>query len=444
MAFRMRLDGVAIPVTLMLGALVILALILPLPGLIATKALVLIFAISLLWVTIWRMRRTDRAIARFFDAISHADLSQRFGGVGAANGLGELGDAMDRVLGRLLEERITASTETHFAAALIDEVPSALLVIDPDSVVYLVNKAARRLFPGGHGRAIVEFARYGGAFELALGEAMPGTRGTARLLVDGLLQRSVITCAAVEREGWVVRAVSVQIIQRELDAAELATQVDLVRVLTHEIMNSLTPVTSLAASAAELIAAVELGNTAALTDARIAIDTLARRAEGIHNFVDGYRAFSETPSVTKTRFAVRPWLLEIVRSFKASEYGHATAVDWDVAPVTLAMDGDADLLGQVLLNLMKNGAEAARDYSTSPSVRVAVTLHRSSRIRIVVSDDGPGIAPSRKSDIFLPFFTTKPRGMGVGLSFARQIVLLHGGAIGIVETTGGASFEMIL
>jgi two-component system nitrogen regulation sensor histidine kinase NtrY len=310
--------------------------------------------------------------------------------------------------------------------------------------VLLVNKASRRLFQDGDGRCVGEFTRYGAEFGAALTRAAPGTRSTCRVLADGLLQRAVITCAALERDGGVWRAVSTQIIQSELDAAELATQVDLVRILTHEIMNSLTPVTSLAASAAQLIAKVQLGDAEALMDARLAVDTLARRAQGINHFVDHYREFSRSPSIALERFEVGSWIHELAHAFSAAEYGQGIVVDLDLTPNTLYMDADANLLGQVLLNLMKNGAEAARGHASIPRLTVSVALHQSNRVRIAVCDNGPGVLPSIISDIFLPFFTTKANGMGVGLSFARQIVLLHDGMIGIVETAAGATFEIVV
>jgi two-component system nitrogen regulation sensor histidine kinase NtrY len=445
MAFRpIRGGSVLIPSALLLCVLTVLAPLLAEPGLIATKLLITMIAAALVWSISQRMRRTNLAIARFLDAISHSDLSQGFGGGGKEYGFGELAGAMDNVLGRLRRERIAAIAENQFASALVNEVPTALLVIGPDDVVLLVNKASRRLFQDGNGRCVGEFTRYGAEFGAALTRAAPGTRSTCRVLADGLLQRAIITCAALEREGGVWRAVSTQIIQSELDAAELATQVDLVRILTHEIMNSLTPVTSLAASAVQLIAEVQLGDAEALSDARLAIETLARRAQGINRFVELYREFSQSPSIVSERFEVGPWLLELVHAFSAAEYGQGIEVDLDLTPSTLYMDADANLLGQVLLNLMKNGAEAARGHASAPRLTVSAALHQSNRVRLAVCDNGPGVPQSIRSDIFLPFFTTKATGMGVGLSFARQIILLHGGGIGVVETTTGATFEIVI
>jgi two-component system nitrogen regulation sensor histidine kinase NtrY len=438
------LGGVAAPAVLLLGVVIVFASIVTLPGLFATKLLVLMAAAALLWAIGWRMRQTNIAIARFLDAISHADLSQEFSHASIGNGFEELGAAMDAVFHRLRQERMAGVAEHQFASALLDGVSAALLAINPDDVVTLVNKASRDLFGDSDGRNVGEFTRYGADFAAGLTRAAPGTRSTCRLLLDGLPQRAILTSAAVDRQGRTWRAVSVQIIQGELEAAELATQVDLVRVLTHEIMNSMTPVASLAASAATLIAAVQQGAADALADARLAIDTLARRAEGINRFVDGYRAFSQSPSISISRFAARPWLDDIVRSFTAGEHGKGIQLHTDVAPPTLHIDADADLLGQVVLNILKNGAEAAGEHSSSPKVTVSIAFDRLRRIRILVSDNGPGVPLLIRSDIFLPFFTTKRAGMGVGLSFARQIVLLHQGVIGIVETEAGTSFEITL
>jgi C4-dicarboxylate-specific signal transduction histidine kinase len=253
-----------------------------------------------------------------------------------------------------------------------------------------------------------------------------------------------LACAGVDRGGALWRIVSVQVIQSELDAAEIATQSDLVRVLTHEIMNSVTPVTSLAASAAALMASIDDGTDAGVTDARLAVEALARRAAGIMHFVNSYREFSTAPAVTVSHFAARPWLDELGRLFAATPHAAGVRLELSVLPDWLDISGDGELLAHVLLNLLKNGAEAMQG-SEHPRLSVAISHTAQGRTRIVVDDSGPGIPTKVAADIFLPFFTTKRTGTGVGLSFARQIVLLHHGSIEVSQNEeGGARFDLIL
>jgi signal transduction histidine kinase len=429
----------------LLACLVPFGLLLPRPGLFATKLLLLVgaaFAVRALWAG---TERTARIVARFVAALEHRDFQQNFRLRGQGREVEALGQALDRAMARLRTERASGLAERRFAAALADEAPTPLLAIDEGGHVHLANKAARRLFGASDRRTVSAFAVFGQGFADALAQVQPGGRADVRVRWNGLDQRAVIAAAAAERDRRPWRILSVNIIQRELEAAELATQADLVRVLTHEIMNSLTPVTSLAGSAALLMERARAGDEDALEDAGDAVSALARRAAGLAHFVETYREFGRSPTVTRARFEVRPWADELARSFAATPQGDGVPLRLSIEPERLAIDGDPGLLGQVLLNLLKNGAEAARDDGQFPHLALTLWLDGDGRVRLRVADNGPGVPFDRRDEVFLPFFTTKRTGTGVGLSFARQVVLLHGGAIGLSDTPGGgATFEIAL
>lgn len=348
-------------------------------------------------------------------------------------------------MSRLRQERASEASDNRFAAALVDEAPMPLLAIDPGGIVRLSNKRARWLFGGSDGRRLDEFKIYGAGFLAALDSIGAGERRMRRVDIGGVSERAMLACAGVSRNGEQWRIVAVQIIQRELDAAEIATQSNLVRVLTHEIMNSITPVTSLAATAASLMARIDKGEDAAVSDARMAVEALSRRATGIMSFVDSYRAFSTAPSIVLAKFKVQPWLDQIGRLFLATPQADGVSLMLSVFPEQLEMTADAELMAQFLLNLLKNGAESARGSTNTPQIAVTVTGTGGTHTKITVSDNGPGIPDAVARDIFLPFFATKRAGTGVGLNFARQIVLLHTGSIEAkAGPEGGAVFELII
>jgi two-component system, NtrC family, nitrogen regulation sensor histidine kinase NtrY len=435
--------GYALPAVGLVLVAGLLGSLMRVPGFYANKLLLLGIAALMVWLLWSRTRRSNLLIARFVAALDHGDLTQAFRSGNRGAGFDQLGNAFDRALRRLREERQASVADSHFSSALVDEAPTPLLAVDDAGAVHLTNKAARRLFREGDGRPVGHFDRYGIEFATLLGSGEPGQRRVCRIGWNGLSQRAVVAVALVDRQGRPWRIVSVQIIQGELDAAELATQTDLVRVLTHEIMNSLTPVTSLAASAARLLAMPE-GDEHAIADARLAVDALARRASGIAHFVDSYRAFSEAPSITRSRFAGRPWIEELLHAFRATPQSRNVALALMVAHEGLTIDGDANLLGQVVLNLLKNAGQAVGG-GDAPQIEVHLGENDAGRIELRVSDNGPGVAPGLEEEIFLPFFTTKSDGTGVGLSFARQIVLLHSGAIGVVPShLGGAAIQIII
>jgi signal transduction histidine kinase len=239
--------------------------------------------------------------------------------------------------------------------------------------------------------------------------------------------------------------VAVQPIQGELNAVEIAAQSDLIRVLTHEIMNSMTPVTSLAQSAAALMAEADKGQDPDVSDARAAVERLARRAEGVMHFVESYRQISRTPEVRRRQFQVLPWARDLDALFLATD--KAAGIDFKliVKSNDLMIDVDPDLMCQVIINLLRNAADAAKGHAGKPEVTMTFSGMRGGRIQIDVADNGPGVPESVAQDVFLPFFTTKANGTGVGLSLARQVVLAHGGSIALLKSeSGGALFRIVV
>ncbi|QCB43280.1 sensor histidine kinase [Sphingomonas sp. PAMC26645] len=442
MAFRRRFAvRLAARVLLLLFALSVASLLAAYGRAPAAMLLAVGFAI-LATFGLWSLVSESNAeLARFVAALDRVDLSQSFTWNGRGSGFDRLGAAYERALARLREERAGGATAATFASALADGAPTPLLVLGPGDALTLGNKAARRQFGRGSPTDIAALGRYGEAFVELLRGAVPGPSRLGRIVVDGLSQRVVVDATLIELAGDVRRIVAVKVIQAELDGAELAAQIDLVRVLTHEIMNSLTPVTSLAATARHRLDALDPTDNPAIGDAQLAVGALARRAGELEHFVETYKGFSEAPALRRERIDVSDWLTRTATVHAAMP--NATApVTLNIAPDLRPLYGDAALLTQVLLNLLKNASEAVAS-TERPAIALTAETRPNGRIRIAVTDNGPGIATHLSREVFLPFFTTKPRGSGIGLSFARQIVLLHGGQIEVGDGLP-SRIEMIL
>jgi two-component system nitrogen regulation sensor histidine kinase NtrY len=389
---------------------------------------------------LWRhVTRTNRTLAHFLEALKFGDSAALFDARGGA-GFGDLGESLNEAMGRFRAGQDRAAGELRYLDALVDDMPVAVLTVDAEGHVALANKAARRLFKGEQGTHPEDFAPYGATFARRLAQGAPGEE-LLILTIAGRPQRVLVRSATLERLGQRTRALSLQPLQGTLDAVEMAAQTDLVRVLTHEILNSLTPVTSLAATAADLLAEPDLARDPRIEDARAAVATLARRAQGLGNFIEAYRAVARTPEIKRQSFAARPWAGELARLFAAE--APAIPLALEVAPENLALDADPDLLAQVLINLMHNGAQAMADVAEP---RLALRLFSDSQATVIeVEDNGPGVPESLRQDVFLPFFTTRATGTGVGLNLARQIVVAHGGAIDVTDAPdGGALFRILL
>jgi two-component system, NtrC family, nitrogen regulation sensor histidine kinase NtrY len=271
----------------------------------------------------------------------------------------------------------------------------------------------------------------------------PGTRKITRLVLEGVPQKVIFASAQVARLDEPVTVLSILPVQSELGALEVAAQADLVRVLTHEIMNSLTPVTSLARSGADMVATAAK-DSGKLDEARAATETVARRAEGILRFVESYREFAQAPDVHRRPFRARPWAEEILHLALTNAGERQIDARLEVEPKAFSLNADPELLAQVLLNLLRNAIRATSDIP-EPVITLFFAREPNGSARIEVRDNGPGIPEDRREDIFLPFYTTHKGGSGVGLSFARQVALAHGGSICALDAPeGGANIRIVI
>jgi signal transduction histidine kinase len=233
-----------------------------------------------------------------------------------------------------------------------------------------------------------------------------------------------------------IRAITVLPLQGTLDAIEMAAQTDLVRVLTHELLNSLTPVTSLARTAADALAASPVDHHTAQT----AMATVSRRITSLHRFIQSYRSVASAPVVRLQAFAADVFADELIRMVGLEWPGTRFHADVDAS---LMLHADPDLLAQALINLLRNAAQAAATRADQPRVALRITAERAGGLSIAIADNGPGVPEPLRRDIFLPFYTTRAEGTGIGLNLVRQIVVAHGWSIDVEQADdGGARFVL--
>ena len=442
MDFRRKFEfGLAWRTILLIGAILLILKAAATPGVragLVVAALIGIAALASLWEFI---RRTNFLVSRFIESVRFEDYSQRFSDP-SGGGFDVLGQTLDRALKMLQARHTEESAEARYLSAIVDDAPSALLTVDRGGRVELLNKAARALFARHPLNRIDDLESLGP--ELSAAVRLPaGSRKITRLILDGVPQKAIFASAQVARLDQPVTVLSILPVQSELGALEVAAQADLVRVLTHEIMNSLTPVTSLARTGAELVATAAKSD-AGLADAKIATETVARRAEGILRFVESYREFAQAPDIHRRQFKAKPWAEEIMRLALANAAERKIDARIEVEPKTLSLNADPELLAQALLNLLRNSIRATVDHDEAIVV-LGLAREASGHFRIEVRDNGSGIPEERREDIFLPFYTTHKGGSGVGLSFSKQVALAHGGSIcALTAPEGGANIRLVI
>ena len=325
------------------------------------------------------------------------------------------------------------ATELRQLRATLDQVPAPLLSLSPGAGLHALNRAARALF-GTDGRVAAPDPGLLGA----IAAAESGGRAVIRMPQAGGRSTAVSVAASFGPDGAHTLVV-LRDVQAEMQEAEAAALRDLLAVLGHEIMNALTPVTSLAESAHALLPEDSSGSAG---EAREALAIILRRAQGLDRFVQGYRALARVPPPMLRQSSAAQIIRDAAALFRArwASSGVTLLADTPAPDIMAALD--ASLVGQALLSLLTNAAEWALTAASAPRV----WLHASQTnygVAFHVRDNGPGVSSELAEMIFQPFFSNKPRGSGIGLSVARQIARSHGGDLALLpKTQPGAAFVM--
>lgn len=412
-----------------------------------TAFLLAAIAAGALWALVRAAATSERSLARFLEALSFDDAMQTFS-LAEREGLpAELTGAMTSVTNALRAGRARVEEEAHYRQALLTHMPVALIAVDGDGAVQLLNPAARRLFEEPIVRT-ENFSRFGPEFATGLATLSPGQSALIKMDRGGEALHLKVAATAVVRHGGRQTIFSFQNIAGELSAQELAAWQTVIRTMAHEVMNSLTPIASLSATAGEIVRGLrdpaidEAQRAAALDDVESALEAVARRTEGLMTFVQNHRRLTRRLTADPQRLSVARVLARLQRLLAADVAARGIAFRIDVEPANLEVSADADLLDQALINLLRNAMDALRD---RPGAAIAVGAGRDGEGHTVLSvaDNGPGISSADRERIFVPFFTTKRQGTGIGLTLVRQIAAVHGAGLTVSDTPGGgATFRL--
>jgi signal transduction histidine kinase len=241
--------------------------------------------------------------------------------------------------------------------------------------------------------------------------------------------------------GREFKLVSLQNIHRELEEKEMEAWQKLIRVMTHEIMNSVTPISTLASTIHALVRDPEgaegEGSEEPETnrDIRLAAQTIEKRSRGLLHFVDAFRSLTLVPKPAPSLFSLKDLLARVGRLMTAHMAEKNIVFSIQVEPEGLELAADPELIEQVLINLLLNARQAVEG-RPGADIRVKAFLNERGRIIVQVIDNGPGIPPENIEKVFIPFFSTKTGGSGIGLSLSRQIMRLHKGTIHVHSEPG--------
>ncbi|CAN5351452.1 sensor histidine kinase [soil metagenome] len=346
------------------------------------------------------------------------------------------------------QSKAERDSDYQFFRNIVQHVGIGLLTFKKDGGVQIINSAARRLLRVNQIQNITELNYASPTLVESFQKLKTGGRELIRIKIgDDTVQLSVFAIELTLR-GEEIKLISMSNIQSELEEKEMEAWQNLVRVLTHEIMNSVTPISSLAGTVEdELLQQLQKESFVIqrdeLEDMHLSLQTISRRSAGLITFVKEFRNLTQVPQPRLSEMAIAPLLDEMAMLHKKELIDRGIDIEVSTDPQQLTALADKYMIEQVLVNLIKNAIQAFDEEQTGKKITLAAYTSDKGRAVISVTDNGPGIDPEALEKIFIPFFSTKKTGSGIGLSLSRQIMRVHEGRINVKSEVGeGTEFQL--
>ena len=431
--FRSRL---IVRVLLLAATLTLFAFLVFEKELLFATAGVALLAVYQVYLLIYLTDKTNRDLSRFLRSVRYDDTSQTFAGEGLGSSFSELKEAFSRVIRKLQDARSEMEVQTRYLNTVIQHVGIGLLAYRPNGTVILINDAAKKILKVAGLSDIHSMGQTSPELVDTLLKLKHGDKRLVKFVSEGetgylsIFARSFL----LRQEKYIL--VSIQNIQAELEEKEMEAWQNLIKVLTHEIMNSMTPISSMAATLLDMLgtgekidglAMDEIGREE-IEEVAGALKTIHRRSQGLMSFVDSYRNMTLIPKPKFRLLSLSDLFKRVENLMRPRLTDGSIAFRWMVEPETLELTADPDLMEQVLINLILNAIDAVTGRE-DPCITLSASLSPEGKVTITVEDNGIGIVEEALEKIFIPFFTTKKQGSGIGLSLSRQILRLHKAAI---------------
>lgn len=351
------------------------------------------------------------------------------------------------ILAKLQEDQAEKEANYQYFRSVFQHLSIGLITFDEDGKVQIVNTAAKRMLNILQLTQIGEVEKINKELHHAIHSLRTGGSELIKIAhPDGIMQLSVYVIELVLRDTK-FKLVSLQNIQSELEEKEMEAWQNLVRVLTHEIMNSIAPISSLAATVkGDIESKIDINETINpndLEDYLLAISTIEKRSQGMINFVSDFRSLAHIPVPRFQTIRLKGLFDQLETLLQHQFDANQIQFKKHIEPEDLILFGDQSLIEQVLINLIQNAIQAVED-TVSRIISLEAFIDETGKIIIEVADSGRGIEEDAMSKIFIPFFTTKKKGSGIGLSLSKQIMRRHKGNIQVRSKLGeGTTFKLI-
>lgn len=401
----------------------------------------LLFVIIVTVNLISYFNQTNKRITFFFDAVRNDDSNLSFPTTSENSSLKELYRSMTRVNEQIQQLKIENRQQEQYFGILIDHLAPGIITFNSKGFILHANTSAKNLLGIDVLTHIKQIERVDKKLFRTISEIRPSQRRLVSFQSEKEELQLSLKATTFKKGDENLAILTIQDIKNELDEKELDSWIKLIRVLMHEIMNSITPITSLSETISDIFSAngnpVPPGeiNSEMVTRTLQGLNIIRERGKGLMSFVDSYRKLTKIPEPDKKIFKISELLERLRVLYKSLDKSDDINLTISLKEPDHEIFADENLISQVLINLLRNAIEANYN-NPDGKIMIAVEQAADNRTEISVIDNGPGIPAENLDKIFVPFFTTREDGSGIGLSISKQIMRVHGGNLKVKSVPG--------
>ena len=409
-------------------------------GLLIFSFMLFVCGLITLFIVIKSFRKINKAAVGFFEAMSNDDTAFRFSEDSNMAVINNLHNSMNRLKDHFQAIRMKSEFNEAYYKSIIQYSSAGLIVLNEHNEIELINKAAcsfAGISPELVNTGVLKI-KYPD-FYAAVCDIRPGENRTFRNIITNTLNILSFRATALTRQEKELKLVSIHDIRYELEARELESYRKIMNVMTHEIMNLLTPLTTVAKELSSIFNNIDDRNDPAsigqetLSSSKKGLSLIGEHGDYLMNFVNNYRKISKLPQPVYGKIDPSEWSEQLKIAFSgpmmANNIGFTISTDRSLKHIP----ADKKLLNQAVINIINNSMDAVKDIEGQRMVHMSLLSSSGGDVIIRICNNGPEIPQEISDRIFVPFFTTKANGSGIGLSISQEIIKLHKGSITFIS-----------
>lgn len=393
-----------------------------------TAAGIAVLAILLTIRLVYVVNRSNRILGNFLSYMHEKDPSLHFSVRYVEKNFQGLHEELEKLIREFKESRIDLEVQAQYLQTILDNVSTGIISFRQSGEILTMNQAAHECL----GTSRVSHLKDLDKKQAGIGATIQGMRPADQLSITvkhGATDRRIsIHSSQIKLKQETVGIVALNDITHQMEEQEILSWKKLIRVINHEIMNSMTPIITLAMAIRRKLSKEE-------TDAIQSASIIEERSKGLVRFIERYKKLTSLPPLNVERFPAEDLFAKTELLFK--EELETKGIRFiRQASCNIELEADRQMLEQVLINLVRNAAEALRE-TENPEIELICQLENEKDLSISIRDNGEGTPPEKLEQVFVPFFTTREKGSGIGLSLCRQIIRMHRGQMHIESSPGG-------